>query len=351
MNKITLSANGVLTYEIQTWSAYEEDIEHLFAVLAYFTKAITERLAEDGMRSHMEPYDAYLALTDSFQSHTELPPLSDESVEALFDGDIQWMAGETQDDYSNGIHSFLDTFLSGYWTEPDLSFLFYKNTHDETFGLRVETTGTLVKWRENSLLHEYEELPFEVTNEVVRPGRITYLEPSDTQNDPVNQSKPAPRKKQAVQAQPEPIQPKKQTIAQSDKLEGLVNGFMEEIIKKANLPYPLTMKEWQEVKDVIKGAIFITGYDKQDIEEWRPTSKEIAHALYNQEGSTQILATMYLLTKTLHTVQKGGRVAYLHEVTALIRYFDWLEFDENSKTKEQVYDTILNMTTALLSGR
>ena len=381
MNKPELSTDGILSIQFET-----ADLTEMYGVFSYFLKTFYyefEEIYESEVNIfHDEQIvEIFYDMVDVFNESTNFDfELFDEDTEILLESDISFLDQLQKDFIIEYVNNFLVTYFNADWTQDDLRFAFLVNNLNG-FGLRIETAGRFVDWLEGADLWDDYDLPFEAIDEIneIKPPSVKPEKPrkirrkskrekrSDDMNEMENPFALTPEQQAEVDRKSDMMEEAMRTprtkkavdddldVAPFHSDQEIIREITDSIIGRAVQAgfafYPLTSAQWQDVRDVIAGAAFIAMYANNEKVDYKPTIRDVAQFLYNHNETGTLTASMYLLTQSILGIHETKRVESLREVTALLRYYDWLKIDVNKERDNQVYTSILHVTTMIMTGK
>lgn len=376
MKKPELSIDGILSYQ-HTYKTIDE----LYSAFAYLLKQMnsSNEEATEGHQSELanEQLAAlYYQMVNLFSKETR--PAKQPTAEDLaffLEHDITWFSVSEQEAIEDGVADFLETFFNAEWSKPNIDFLFLVGHNG--YALRFETSGAFMGWFMDAEFSDGDDLPF------VETQRANAVHPPELPEEPTKGIRRRRTKKEepqksffelgAIEKEIHERLSAEYNLGQEDKKEEepelsielnspafvtdekaiheMVKSAIGEVVMAGSLVHPLTPAEWQEVYEVLYGAVFLCIFGSNNEQDDVPTLTDVAETLHDEDGTGQVVASLYLLTQNIHALQHGKRVEKLQEVTALLRYYDWLKFETNTKEHSKVNDTLLRITTTVLSEK
>lgn len=352
--KPELSIDGILSYQYEF-----KEVNELYAAFAYLMKRFNNahvemhEIAEDEAEA-MEGYleESYYQMINLFVKDSGIDQeLEDEDLAFFFQSDMAWFTRSVQEEVEEGMEDFLEAFFNAKWSRPDVQFLFL--TGEGGYAVRLETMGSFMGWYEDVEFEDHLDLPFIETKKrnAVQPPEF----PEEVKKPKKAHRKPVPpQQKESINNQMPTMEAnvKEAGLFSFDEkaIREVVKSFVGEVVMRGKLIHPLTPAEWQEVYDVLYGAAFLCIYAKENHERDVPTIQEVAKFLYNDKQTGQLTVALYLFAQNIYNMETGRRTGKIHEVTALLRYYDWQAFESNSKKLNKVNDTLLNMIPLVLTG-
>lgn len=357
MNKPIINEKGHLVYPM-TFKEHDA----LLSTTSFLIKGVDDLFGSTNDDSSKSLYYSFVkAIRDTYPNIT----LSDADAELFYHHDIEWMDTKDKEAIEEGMQTFFDVFTTQLWTENGIMFaLALKKGGDGSFSVIMQTVGVQVS-------HEYELDKYEVANdELGTPEDIRQIirditrheeenTPAETApNLPANTSKDSTALSVSntginLQDIPELLS----LGTESDLLDRefevdqasvslIVDAYLEASVALGEFPVPLTLRQWKEVKDILFGAAYLMYYAKTPDET--ATLDDLTEILMNEEGRSQVFASVYLMTQTLRRASTDTNIPFVDEVTALIRYLDWYGRPNIKNQALYVFQTVAQMTENLV---
>ena len=218
---------------------------------------------------------------------------------------------ESKNNLKKMIDSFLDTIDSATWTDYGFEYFLFV-TSKENFVLGVETRGELIEWDSSRKIISSEknipEKEKKASSEVFVSGEM-----ADEMMARINQSS-------------------------NEVVESIKNKWFEYTVHNNEYNNPLTLKQWHEFNQIVKGAsviqLLLGGENNVNVDN----QDNLSDILSNSDNATQMILTSYLMNVSIYHVKKDHAIPYLKELMSLLSYSDWN--NKENKEPNKLYETL-----------